>query len=125
MAKANAAAASNKADKAQVSPFMYVYVCMIYVCTYTHTHVCVCTHAHRHTSTHTHTHTQGTADSLLSRLGDARAGLAWLSAKLGAAKDDTSTEKETSSFWQKKAEKASKRARASEQGEQANLNPKP
>ena len=61
---------------------------------------------------------QGKVDSLLSRLGDARAGLAWLSAKLGAAKDDTSSEKETSAWWQKKAESASKRARTSEHGEQ-------
>ena len=90
-----------------------------YMHTYTHTHTHTPTHSLSLSLSLTHTHTQGTADSLLSRLGDARAGLAWLSAKLGAAKDDTSSEKETSSFWQKKAESETKRARASEQGEQA------
>ena len=90
-----------------------------YMHTYTHTHTHILPLTHSLSLSLSLTHTQGTADSLLSRLGDARAGLAWLSAKLGAAKDDTSSEKETSSFWQKKAESETKRARASEQGEQA------
>ena len=45
-------------------------------------------------------------------------GLAWLSAKLGAANDDTSSEKETSKWWQDKAEKAGKRARKAETGQE-------
>jgi hypothetical protein len=57
---------------------------------------------------------QEAMDSLLSRLGDARAGLAWLSAKLGAAKDDTSEQAKTSDWWKNKAEAAGKRARKAE-----------
>jgi len=52
LAKANADAATSKADKAQVYGYMYVYVCMyIFVC-----NINACIYAYIHTHTHTYSH---------------------------------------------------------------------
>ena len=61
---------------------------------------------------------QSQVDSLLTRLGDSRAGLAWLSANLQAAKDDSSAEEKTANWWQNKAKKAGSRARDAEKSMQ-------
>ncbi|EKX32366.1 hypothetical protein GUITHDRAFT_148681 [Guillardia theta CCMP2712] len=61
---------------------------------------------------------EGKLEGLLDRLGDARAGLAWLSAKLGAARDDASSAhsaEERQDWWERKAEDAGKLARSAEE----------
>jgi hypothetical protein len=83
LAKANADAATSKADKAQVYGYMYVHVCM-YVCMYVfvcNIHACIYAYTHTHTLTHSLTHSLSLSLSLsLTHTHTGHSGLAAVAA---------------------------------------------